>query len=164
MQALGPRRGTEETTRHLNQVYDALIVQVDRYGGSVIGFSGDAITCWFATAEEGSVAGVAQRAAACALALQEAMRTSAPLTAPGGGTLLLGLKVAVTSGEARRFLVGDPAIQVLDALAGALITRLGTAEHLATAGEVLLDQAMVDALGSAGEIARWRTDEASGNR
>src|SRR3990172_618634 len=44
---LGPQRGAEELTRHLNLVYDALIDELHRYGGSVIGFSGDAITCWF---------------------------------------------------------------------------------------------------------------------
>src|SRR5262245_51949791 len=44
---LGARRGAEELTRQLNRVYDALIAQVDQYGGSVISFAGDAITCWF---------------------------------------------------------------------------------------------------------------------
>ena len=46
-QTLGPRLGAEELTQQLNQVYDALITQVNHYGGSVIGFAGDAITCWF---------------------------------------------------------------------------------------------------------------------
>ena len=46
---LGPRRGAEELTRQLNRVYDALIAEVHRYSGSVISFSGDAITCWFDT-------------------------------------------------------------------------------------------------------------------
>jgi len=32
---------------YLNAIYDALIGEVDRLGGSVIGFAGDAITCWF---------------------------------------------------------------------------------------------------------------------
>jgi len=36
---LGPQRGAEELTRQLNLVYDALIAQVDCYGGSVVGFS-----------------------------------------------------------------------------------------------------------------------------
>ena len=45
---LGPRLGAEELTHQLNRVYDVLIAEVDRYGGSVIGFAGDAITCWFA--------------------------------------------------------------------------------------------------------------------
>src|SRR6266700_701444 len=43
----GPRRGAEELTGHLNGVYDAIIAEVDRFGGSVIAFAGDAITCWF---------------------------------------------------------------------------------------------------------------------
>lgn len=43
---LGPRRAAEELTRQLNRVYGALIAEVQHYGGSVIGFSGDAITCW----------------------------------------------------------------------------------------------------------------------
>src|SRR6185436_17437401 len=47
VRTLGPRRGAEELARQLNEVYDALIAEVDRYGGSVIGFGGDAITCWF---------------------------------------------------------------------------------------------------------------------
>ena len=47
VRTLGPRRGAEELARQLNEVYDALITEVDRYGGSVIGFGGDAITCWF---------------------------------------------------------------------------------------------------------------------
>src|SRR3954469_3577508 len=44
---LGPRRGGEELTQHLNAVYRALIDEVHRLRGSVIGFSGDAMTCWF---------------------------------------------------------------------------------------------------------------------
>ena len=51
VRTLGPRRGAEELARQLNEVYDALIAEVDRFGGSVIGFGGDAITCWFDDAE-----------------------------------------------------------------------------------------------------------------
>jgi hypothetical protein len=46
-QDLGPRHGAEELTALLNQVYSALITQIERFGGTVVGFSGDAITCWF---------------------------------------------------------------------------------------------------------------------
>ena len=45
--SLGPRRGAEELTKHLDTVYTALITEIERYGGSVIGFAGDAVTCWF---------------------------------------------------------------------------------------------------------------------
>src|SRR5689334_19625562 len=80
--SLGPRRGIEALTTLLNPLYDALIAEVERFGGSVIGFSGDAITCWFderSTAhalERGReacsrghpspVSGAAARAVACA--------------------------------------------------------------------------------------------------
>ena len=45
--ALGPRHDAEALTYQLNQIYDALIAEVDRYGGSVLGFTGDSTTCWF---------------------------------------------------------------------------------------------------------------------
>src|SRR3954470_540715 len=44
---LGPQRGAEELSRQLIVIYSALIAQVEQYRGSVISFSGDAITCWF---------------------------------------------------------------------------------------------------------------------
>src|SRR5262245_19829479 len=53
VQQLGPQRGAEELTALLNRVYGALIAQVERFGGSVIGFSGDAVTCWFDNSEGG---------------------------------------------------------------------------------------------------------------
>lgn len=47
-QQFGRSHGAELLTRTLNAVYQALIEQVEQqYGGSVIGFAGDAITCWF---------------------------------------------------------------------------------------------------------------------
>src|SRR5262245_60159327 len=67
VRTLGPRRGAEELTRQLNEVYDALIDEVNQHGGSVISFAGDAITCWFDASETRP----AQRAVACALAMQK---------------------------------------------------------------------------------------------
>src|SRR4051794_27374046 len=43
----GAHRGVEELTNRLNHVYEALTDAVHTYGGSVVGFSGDAMTCWF---------------------------------------------------------------------------------------------------------------------
>src|SRR4051794_34499371 len=44
---LGGHRASEALTANLNRVFHALIAEVNAYGGSVIYFSGDAITCWF---------------------------------------------------------------------------------------------------------------------
>ena len=67
------------------------------------------------------------------------------LPLPGGSTL--ALKVAVAVGEARRFVVGDPAAQRIDVLAGPLVDRLAVAEGMAERGEVIADDTVVASLG-----------------
>lgn len=162
-EALGVRRGAEELTRHLDAVYTALIAEVESYGGSVISFAGDAITCWFDAGkikdEEASF-----RAVACAFALQESMRAYASLILPNGTPTTLTLKVAVASGTARRFVVGDPAIQRIDTLAGATVARTAVAEHLANKGEVLLDEVTAQAMGELLAVQEWRVDYETNQR
>ncbi len=175
VRALGPQRGAEELPRQLNLIYDALIAEADRYGGSVIGFSGDAITCWFddsfdlaALSAEPEPAraqtSAAHRAAACALAMQAAMRQFAMIEIDGAGSVALAIKVAVAAGPVRRFVVGDPAIQTIDVLAGATLNRLADAEHHADKGEVLLDEPAAAALGAGARLAEWRDDAETGAR
>ena len=151
--ALGPRRGAEELTKQLDAVFAALIAAVERFGGSVIGFAGDAITCWF----DETHGPAAPRATACALALQQAMDTFAEITLPNGASAALALKVTVASGPARRFAVGNPQVHYLDTLAGVTVVRNATAEHLAQKGEVLLDEVTAQALGGAVTVREWRT-------
>jgi len=131
VEELGPRRGAEELTRQLNTVYDALIAAVHRHKGSVIGFSGDAVTCWFDT-DDGL------RATACALDMQEAMNRFAELGTLNDTPVPLTLRVALVTGPVRRFLVGDPQIQVIDVLAGATMDRLSKAGEQAKAREVII--------------------------
>ena len=50
---LGPQRGAEALLGTINPVYEALIAPLHRYGGSVISFAEDAITCWFEEKDEG---------------------------------------------------------------------------------------------------------------
>ncbi|MBK8935295.1 MAG: AAA family ATPase [Chloroflexi bacterium] len=158
--SLGPRQGAEELTRHLDAVYSALIAEIDRFGGSVIGFAGDAVTCWFDEAQGDA----AQRATACAFALQQAMQAFLEIILPQGARTALTLKVAIASGSARRFEVGDALVQRLDVLAGATVMRTSTAEHLAGKGEILLDESTVDRSGSALTVREWRTDADSQER
>ena len=152
-QILGARRGVEELTTHLNRAYDALIGVLERYGGSIIGFAGDAITCWFdlipyaPVREDGWGTESAFRSSACAFALQAAMRAFPDLA----------LKVSLATGPVRRFVVGAPQIQLLDTLAGATLERMAAGELLADKGEVLADGPTVAALGDAASILEWRT-------
>jgi class 3 adenylate cyclase/tetratricopeptide (TPR) repeat protein len=154
---LGPRRGAEELTRHLNQVYNAVITELHRYGGSVIGFSGDAITCWL-DGDDG------QRSTACGLAMQQAMQKFAVVKTHSGRIVSLGMKAAVATGTVRRFIVGDADHLIVDVMAGATLDRLAAAEHHAERGEVVVDEITAQALGQQASVVAWRADEESGQR
>lgn len=182
--ALGPRRGADELTRQLNLVYEALIAEVHHYGGSIIGFSGDAITCWFSDpflrqaqdsssgqapsilrqAQDDNSGEASGRAIACALALQQVMMRFATIQAPGGVSVSLAIKVAIAAGPVRRFLVGDPVIQYIDVLAGATMDRMAAGEKHAQRGEVIIGLEIAAQLGGVVEIAGWRGEEDMGHR
>ena len=146
---LGTHRGAEELTFHLNRVFDALINELHHYSGSVIGFSGDALTCWI-DGDDG------RAAASCCLGMQQAMAQFAEITIPGSKPVSLALKTAVATGTARRFAVGNPEHQVFDALVGSTLDRLAAAEKLASPGEVILDPTTVASLGEAAHIIELR--------
>jgi len=153
---LGARRGAEEMTRHLGEVYTALVAEVERYGGSVIDFAGDSVLCWF-DATQGQAAA---RAVNCAIALQQAILSFSSIPLPEEKTISIAVKVAVATGPARRLIVGDPGINCIDVLAGATVSRTSTGEQIAQKGEVIVDRATVDALGSDLSISEWRADYA----
>jgi class 3 adenylate cyclase/predicted ATPase len=144
-QMLGPRKGVDTLSRQLNAVYGALIEQVEWYGGSIISFAGDSIISWF---EEAGSSSAALRAVTCADGMQSAMASFKDLS----------LKIAITTGSARRFLVGSPEIQLMDTLAGKTIVRLATAERMAHKGEIIIDMATCEALGSQAATGEQRRD------
>jgi adenylate cyclase len=165
---LGRQRGAEELTVYLNRVYDALITELYHYGGTVICFSGDAITCWFdETVPAQAVATpepAALRATAAALAMQQAMQQFSALQVTGGHIISLAVKTAVTAGPVCRFVAGDPQIMLVDVLAGATLERLAAAEQQAQQGDVVLDEETAVSLGNTVQIGVWRTAQATGKR
>lgn len=150
---LGQQRGAEVLTATIGRVFHAVIDELDRRGGEVIYFSGDAITCWL-DGDDGS------RAAGAALAMHDAMGAVGRIVTPGGSAVQLGMKVALAVGAARRFVVGDPDIQRIDVLAGRLIDALAEAEHHAERGETILDETAIRSLGSRVSIGDLRIDAA----
>lgn len=147
---LGARQGAEELSKQLGEVYSTLITEIEKYGGSVIGFAGDAMMCWFYEVHGNSSA----RATTCAFAMQVAIQAFPTL----------GLKVAITAGDARRFVVGDPEIQRIDTLAGTPVARTAIGEHLAVRGDVLVDEITANSLGETIKIKEWRSDKESGDK
>ena len=146
---LGPQRGAEELTANLNRVFHAIIAELDEYGGDVIYFSGDAVTCWI-DGDDGT------HAVACGLAMQETIGRAGQILTPAGTHVQLGMKVAVVVGSARRFVVGDPKIQLLDVLAGRLVDELAAVEHAAETGEVVLGESALAALGDRVDVSERR--------
>ena len=154
---LGPQRGAEELTAALGRVFHEVIDELDRYGGDVIYFSGDAITCWL-DGDDGT------RATACGLAMQTAIERVGRIVTPGGNEVVLAMKVAIAVGPARRFVVGVPRVQLIDVLAGHLVDDLAEAEHHAGKGEVVLDPSAIASLGDRVELTEERIDATTGRR
>ena len=149
-ESLGRRRGAEELTSRINSVYEALIAEVERYGGSVIAFAGDAITCWF-DGDNG------RRATTSALKMQAAMEQfSGPPSADAGSRPLV-MRAGVACGPARRFLVGAPALRLVDVLAGKTLNRMAEAAALARPREVVVDAGIAEALRANLEVLEWRS-------
>jgi predicted ATPase/class 3 adenylate cyclase len=131
---LGATRGAEALLEVINPIFAALISPLHDFGGSVVTFVGDAITCWF---DEASGA-AAPRAVATALAMQEAMARFETVRTPRGAPIALSVKVAIAAGPARRFLVGDPRLLVMDVLAGPTLARMALAESHAERGQIVV--------------------------
>ncbi|MBI4317541.1 MAG: AAA family ATPase, partial [Chloroflexi bacterium] len=163
--AYGQRRGSEQLSHVLNQVFDSLIVEVNRYGGSVVSFAGDAITCWFdADNSEDGVLSTALRAVTAGFAIQQAMQCFSSISIPGYPPVSLAVKVAVASGPARRFVVGDPDLQLIPVLTGVTLGRMAAAEHHTDKGEVVVDEPTMAFLADQVRVREWHDDPDSGWR
>jgi len=164
VEAYGHRRAVEELTHQLNHVYDVLITEIHRYGGSVIGFVGDAITCWFDANLEPSLEQPALRATACGLAMQQTMEPFIAIKLPSGDTISLIIKIGIATGPAYRYRVGDPKIQYIDTLTGRTLQRMAAAYEQAQQGEVVLDAETASQLGDQITIIDWRIISEAGHR
>ena len=146
---LGPHYGAEEITACLNRIYEDLVRNVHLFGGSIICFSGDAITCWF-DGDDGD------RATACSVSMRKAMRAHEVITFPEDISIALGIKIAVASGTAHRFVVGDPSIQKIDVLIGGALAKLTLIEKLLKRDEVGLEAALAKKLSEQVDAVEWR--------
>jgi len=150
--SLGAQQGAEVLTGIINDVFERLIAQVYCFGGDVLGFAGDAITCWFADAVP---AEAALTAAACAQAMQTEMQPFSAVPAPDGKTHALTMKVGLAHGPARWLVVGRPEYGQFDLLIGPVLMRMAAAEHHAEKSEIICAPEVAAALAGA---ADWGED------
>jgi adenylate cyclase len=141
------KEGAEELTRALNAYFTAMIDRVRSYGGQVIKFGGDAITCAFVgtsgrrrpgPAEKAALLSRVLRACACALAMQEEMGAFRAVKTRGG-VFELRMKIGISAGSALSLSVGDRQEGLEYVLAGYPLDRMAQAEHHAAVGEVVVD-------------------------
>ncbi len=141
---LGPRRGAEELTRLLNQVFGPITRAIHEHGGSVISFGGDSVTSWF-DGDDG------YQATAAALSLRSFIQVFRSQEA-GGPAGDIDIKVAVVSGGARRVRVGRPEYSYMDLLAGQVVEALSSEAGLLQRGEVAVSREVAEALGFRAEL------------
>ena len=146
---LGPQRGVEELSGILNSIYEPLIDQVHYYGGSILGFSGDGFSCWFAD-DTGS------QAVSCALGMQKEMAAVDAIPLSDSDVATIEMKIGIAAGPVRRLLVGDPNIQRLDIAVGTTLDRMAQAEKAAEPGEVIVGPEIASNLGELLRLAKWR--------
>jgi len=144
------KEGAEELTRILNAYFSAMIDLVRGYGGQVIDFGGDSITCAFMSDQKPGVGRFAcalietwfpsavLHACACALAMQDKIAAFQAVETRGG-TFSLHMKIGISAGAVLSLSVGDPLIGLEYVLAGRPLERMAQAEHCARAGEVMVD-------------------------
>lgn len=137
--ALGAKRGAEELSRLLNQVFGPVTSAIHEHGGSVISFGGDSVTCWF-DGDDGARA----TAAAFKLLLSIQAFREQEADGPAGD---IDIKVAVASGSSRRVRVGRAEHSYMDVLAGEVVESLSSEAELLQPGEVAVSRAVAEALG-----------------
>lgn len=126
------KEGAEELTRVLNDYFSTMIALVHSYGGAIIKFGGDAITCMFAAEPDGILA-----TSTCALAMQAEMVTHFGAVQTRAGEFTLRMKIGLSAGRVLAVSVGTPESGLEYILAGHPLDQMAEAEHHANAGEVV---------------------------
>ncbi len=150
IRAVGEERGVDLLGGFLNTLFEACIQRVHALGGSVVGFGGDAIVCWFPSPHEPA-------ALQCAYDLREIAQSEPWKPQVVGLPPTPGLKLAVAAGPAWRCVVGDPRVQRIDLLSGEPMDRAWALERQTRAGEILVDDRIL-ALAPELPVHSWRED------
>ncbi len=139
-EALGQHdlHGTETLTRLLNRCFAPLIDVIERFGGMISNFGGDAITALFPINQPQRAQRVAARAVRCALEMQRLTQQLSAIDIQAT-TWRLTLKIGVAAGHVLYTTVGDPTKRCVSIVGGSALLRSAEAENQARAGDVIVD-------------------------
>ncbi|TNE51759.1 MAG: response regulator [Deltaproteobacteria bacterium] len=158
---MGLQRGAEELMRHLNQTYEMLVGHVHEFGGSILNFTGDAISCWFDESLPQGAHSASWRATSAAWAMQHSIRKIDTIVTPSGTPFPLAIKCAVVKGNTKRFLVGNPSVQSIEVMAGDALHTLALGEFLAAPNETLVHVSACEELQDSLLVSEWRQPDNS---
>jgi class 3 adenylate cyclase/tetratricopeptide (TPR) repeat protein len=144
------KQGAEVITDVVNDLFGALLEDVERYGGILVKFGGDAMTVYFGGNDH------ALGAARAGLVLQETMgRRFVNLETPGG-VFTLRLRVGVHTGRIFAAQVGcAPGLPLRGmelVVTGADINRVAQAQDYAAPGEVCITAQVLTQVGDQAEV------------
>ena len=131
------RIGAEQLTDAVNAIFESMLEQVERGGGELVKFGGDAILVLFEGREH------ERRACASAQGIQDALARLRVLPGEAAGTM--SVSAGVASGLGHLFLSGDSPRELI--LAGPLASTVVRLEGLAEAGEVIVSSRTAAAVG-----------------
>ncbi|MBN2002787.1 MAG: tetratricopeptide repeat protein [Anaerolineae bacterium] len=128
--------GPEEMRGLLNRYFNAMIVLTEAEGGSVVKFSGDAMTVLFPAKDE-PLGHAVRRAYQAAVAMQTAMHEFDRLET-SVGVVSLGMKIAIGAGEVLAMQIGGIRNRWEYVIAGDPLRQVGDAGQDAQRGDIRL--------------------------
>ncbi|WP_110513638.1 adenylate/guanylate cyclase domain-containing protein [Herpetosiphon llansteffanensis] len=139
-EALGhhDQHGTETLTRWLNRCFAPLIDVIERFGGMISNFGGDAITALFPINQPQRAQRVAARVVRCALEMQHLMQQLGAIEIQATSWRLT-LKIGIGAGHVLYTTVGDPSKRCVSVVGGSALLRSAEAENQARSGDVVVD-------------------------
>ncbi len=135
LSALG-KEGAEEITGIVNAYFDAMLAISDEYGGDLLKFGGDALLLFF-EGDDG-----AHRAVTTAWVMQQAMEKFARVKT-SQGIFPLRMSIGIGSGHVFLASLGTPE-NMEYAVMGQALTNMAQAEHVASAGQIVVDSVTRD--------------------
>ncbi len=128
--------GAEELTFFINQYFSLMIQLIERYGGQVINFSGDAIVALF-PAEDIDLSMAVRRAGECALSMQANMGAFTDLQTTQGRASL-SMKAGIGAGEVLACSIGGVRGRWKYLVGGDPLVQVAVAESLAQPGQIVV--------------------------
>lgn len=124
--------GAERIAHEINRCFDPLLNLMDRHGGSVLRFGGDALLVYFPESDGLSC----RHARAAASAVVRTVTTMKPVETPGGA-VKLGVKVGLHRGRILGFVARLDNTRTEYVTLGAALNRLAECESAAERGQVV---------------------------